>query len=164
MFKNPVAKTAFASPSPSAPTPAPWSRAQTHREESQVALYHWPALPSLPCPEAAAWLASRSSTRPPIFRAFRIPCRLPMYLDPNGERLRPSLSTSANISYAFHRPFPSTLRPPAPLSCMTAYVFSAASVPARWPQEPRPSPRALTCREAQSACAGIDRPFSPKEN
>src|SRR5262249_13652894 len=88
-------------------------RSDTSRAESHVPLYHWPALPSSPCPKAAAWLASRSSTRPPILRAFRIPSRLPMYLDPNGERLRPSLPTSANISYAFHRPFPSMLRPPA---------------------------------------------------
>ena len=154
-----------ASSSPSPPTPVPWRCGRTPQGRRAMCRFTiGEASTSSPCPEAAAWLVSRSSTRPPIFRAFRIPCRLPMCLDPNGERSRPSLPPGASISCVFHRPFPSMLRPPALSSCMTAYALSDASVPVPWPQEPRPNPRALTCREAQSACAGIDRPFSPKEN
>src|SRR6187551_3949044 len=49
-------------------------------------------------------------------------------------------------------------RPPAQSSCTTECVLSAASAPARWPQEPRPSPLDSTSRAAQSACAGLTDP------
>ena len=139
-------------------------RSDTSRSESHVPLYHWRSLDELALPRGCSLVGVEILDEAADLPSFRIPCRLPMCLDPNGERSRPSLPPGASISCVFHRPFPSMLRPPALSSCMTAYALSDASVPVPWPQEPRPNPRALTCREAQSACAGIDRPFSPKEN
>jgi hypothetical protein len=148
-----------ASSSPSAPTPAPWRCGRTPQRPRAICRFTiGQALPSSPCPEAAAWLASRFSTRPPTLRAFRGPYRLPRCLDPNGERSRPSLPPGASISCAFHRHFPSMLRPPEPLSCMTACALSGASARAPWGPEPRPSPRASRAGRSKARAPGLAAP------
>jgi hypothetical protein len=101
----------------------------------------------------------RDSRRgPPTLRAFRGPYRLPRCLDPNGERSRPSLPPGASISCAFHRHFPSMLRPPEPLSCMTACALSGASARAPWGPEPRPSPRASRAGRSKARAPGLAAP------
>src|SRR5262249_12586111 len=139
-------------------------RSDTSRAESHMPIYHWRSLDELALPRGCSLVGVEILDEAADLPSFPHPLQAAYPLDRNGERSRPSLPQSASISCVFHRPFPSMLRPPAPLSCMTAYALSGASVPVPWPQELKPNPRALTCREAQSAYAGIDRPFSPKEN
>jgi len=140
-------------------------RSDTSRSDSHVPLYHWRSLDELALPRGCSLVGVEILDEAADLPSFPHPLQAAYVLGPERGALTPELAARCQHLVRIPSAFSLNVATAEALSsCMTAYALSDASVPVPWPQEPRPNPRALTCREAQSACAGIDRPFSPKEN
>ncbi|HET7448239.1 MAG TPA: TrmH family RNA methyltransferase [Methyloceanibacter sp.] len=95
-------------------------RSDTSRAESHVPLYHWPSLAELALPRGCSLVGVEILDEAADLQSFPQPLPAIYVLGPERGALTPDLPPGASISCAFHRPFSSMLRPPEPLSCMTA--------------------------------------------
>jgi hypothetical protein len=133
-------------------------RSDTSGAEAHVPLYHWRDLTELALPKGCSLVGVEMLDEATDLPSFPHPLRAAYVLGPERGALTPELAARCQLSCASPPPSPSMSRPPAQSSCTTDCALSAASAPAPWPQEPRPSPRGPTSRAAQSACAGLTAP------
>jgi hypothetical protein len=139
-------------------------RSDTSKAESHLPLYHWPSLAELALPRGCSLVGVEILDEAADLPSFPRPLQAAYVLGPERGALTPELA--ARCQHLVRIPSAFSLNV-ATAGAMIMYdrlrsLGRFGSRPVASGAEAKP-PR-LTCREVQSACSGIGRPFSPKEN
>src|SRR5689334_24055095 len=136
-------------------------RSDTSRAETHVPLYHY--LPSSPCPRGRSLVGIEMLEEAADLPSFPHPLRAAYVLGPERGALSPKLAARCQHLVRIPIAFSLNVATAGAIVMYDRLRFSqAASAPARWPQEPRPSP--LDIQGGPKRVRRLDRPFSPKEN
>jgi len=138
-------------------------RSDTSRAETHVPLYHWRDLAELALPKGCSLVGIEMLEEAADLPSFPHPLRAAYVLGPERGALSPKLAARCQHLVRIPIAFSLNVATAGAIVMYDRLRFSqAASAPARWPQEPRPSP--LDIQGGPKRVRRLDRPFSPKEN